>query len=146
MFPLLFILSGCSDDFFIDELTDNQLEIWTDPLPKGRVGEPYEAILGAEVKNTPFDNRFDMSFRIIDSELPPGIEFSEEEIRGQTRAVLRGVPTEAGTTVFVLEAFSRKLESEQIREKEFERDQGDVLISTATKARDEEIFTLHILE
>ncbi|MEE8290816.1 MAG: putative Ig domain-containing protein [Candidatus Tectomicrobia bacterium] len=83
LLALLGSLTACYDD-------GDDLEIVTDVLPAGRVGEPYTAELEVDGDGD--------EFRVVSGDLPPGISFSDD-------GEFFGNPTVAGDFTFTIEVF-----------------------------------------
>jgi hypothetical protein len=82
---LLCLAPGCTE---FDEL-----EIVTNALPDGQVGQTY----AARIETT---GGYDVTIRVLSGQLPPGISFTQDD----EDAKLDGVPVLAGTYLFTVEA------------------------------------------
>jgi len=71
-----------------------ELEIVTNALPDGQVGQTYAARIETE------GGYGSVTIRVLSGQLPPGISFSQDE----EDAELAGVPALAGTYLFTVEA------------------------------------------
>jgi len=83
---LLCVAPGC-DEF-------EPLEIVTNALPDGQVGQTYAARIETE------GGYGGVTISVLSGQLPPGISFTQDE----EDAVLAGVPSLAGTYLFTVEA------------------------------------------
>ena len=79
-------LTGCDGD---DHDDHDDLVILTEQLPNGRVGMAYSFVLEVEGDAD--------EFLLVSGILPPGIDFSIDGVFG-------GIPTEAGSFTFTVEA------------------------------------------
>ena len=96
------LLVGCGDAF--DELAWACIdldgpEFVTGDLPGGTVGQPYSAVVTAEIVREPYDDAYVYSFT-LDGPLPPGLQI--RRFQGQRRIEIFGTPSTVGTHSFTL--------------------------------------------
>ncbi len=99
----LVTLSGC--DIFLSCLLDERMNLKTDELPEGMVGEEYHAELTASIKNSFWDSHFDYDYELESGSLPAGLTLQADG----DNAVITGIPEEEGVFPIEIEVFSRDL-------------------------------------
>ncbi len=100
---------GCDEEFF-----GERMRITTEEAPPGGVGVPYRWEIHAEVKNEPFDDRYDYLFSLQEGALPAGLAFSD----AGDYALVSGTPLEPGTFPITVRVTSDTLRFEELREED----------------------------
>lgn len=100
---------GCDEEFF-----GERMRITTEEAPPGGVGVPYRWEIHAEVKNEPFDDRYDYLFSLLEGALPAGLAFSD----AGDYALVSGTPLEPGAFPITVRVTSDTLRFEELREED----------------------------
>lgn len=103
---VLFQGMGC--DHAVNCALDEHIEIDTDYLPNGTLGEEYYTEIKASVHNSIFDDAYDYHFELISGRLPDGLIFESRHDRG----IIRGTPFQTGVFWLEVKAHSDRLERE----------------------------------
>ncbi len=96
-------LAGCGPLFGC--LLDPQMNLKTESLPEGQVGEEYHVELTANIENSWWDSRFDFDYELEAGALPAGLILLPDG----DRAIITGVPEEEGTFPLTIEVYSYDL-------------------------------------
>jgi hypothetical protein len=91
-----------------DNFLQPYVNIDTDTIPDGTVGQPYSAAVHASVQNFVDDNRYDFVFSVSDGNVPAGLTLTANE----NVATISGTPTVAGSQTLQIQVYSPRLYTE----------------------------------